>query len=246
MTKGDSQAIFEVIGSTVLPEEDTIPRLLSPVVRSSDDSSYYYLPDEESGTDPERWPRESREWLDEELDAGDMFRIEPPIPWKHGHVLLQTSMDQPPEFVSVDRHEERLAEFARDALIHASRHCERDEVEQAAAWAWRALRAQPDDPMTGYSVVALERGVLPDEGLEELVADLRRFGFDEVREAIHRHARESKLAMLIARVTTDPAYRQLEALGEEAVSRPVMPYLKKYTDHPGFIIAGRRAWRVAS
>ena len=216
--------------------------LLGPVIRVPDEPDVYFLPDEESGHLPESC--EARARLDEEFEAGTMHRITPPLAWQAGHVLLQVELDKPPELLPAEKREKRLAEIGHEALVRAATHRERRRHLDAAAWAWRALRALPKEPFPLLAVIALERDSLSARGLAELTANLQHFDADAVTDSMERFRHYDQLTTLIALVSNDPVYIDLVAPVTSCSSPQRRPsYLQKYREAPGFIHKSRRVWR---
>jgi hypothetical protein len=236
--------VVDIIGSTEIPEDDVLPMLLSPILRVADEPDVYYVPDDEQSAP---WSREDRSWLDEELHTGTMHSIDPPLRWQEGHVLLQVDAGAPPELLPSERLPARLAEIGHKAFKNTAHAWEREQREEAASWAWRALRAQPDQPVALLAVIAIERDGLPETGLAELMQDLQRFDADQITNSIEPYQAIHEFAPLIELIQTDAAYRAFaeEPSGTDVLAPVVsMPaYLGRYAEAPRFIADSRRAWQ---
>jgi len=237
---------IEVVGSTILPDEHMLPQRLASILRVSGIDDSYLLVDEESSVDGSTWARVDRQGIEEEMDAGSMMRIDPPIPWQQGHVLLQVEWASPPELVPAENLDARLTAIYQAALVRAAHHWDQGAREMATEQAWRALRAaRTGEPLPLLLVIALERGHLSDQGIAKLEREARQYGSNDVQAALASCRRDAALAPLAALLVKGPLYEQLpEKVLPPANSTSDRPpaYLRKYPQRQGFIFESRREW----
>jgi hypothetical protein len=178
-----------------------------------------------------------------------MMKIDPPIPWRDGHVLLQVELGSPPELVPAEQLEDRLAEISRVALVRAAEFLRAGAAEQAAKQAWRALRAAQSGALLPLLVViGLGRGNLDDDELSELETRARQHGPAAVSDAVEACREVDALAPLADLIQDDPLYETArdDVIAPVSITRLGRPgYLRPFPQRRRFIAESRRRWYSA-
>lgn len=195
---------LDVVGSTIVPEVDDLPRRLSPIFRMREHADRFLLPlDEEHEVVP-AMSAEEPESIQAMVAAGEAVLFSQPIRARPSHWLVQFEPEVPPEYLPHTEAHARLRIAARRALERAAAAFSRHRRAEAVDDLWYARRADPNDPLPLLVLIPLLRRDLPPEQVAVLERDLRElYTADSVRMASRRLRSEAALSSL-ARIVEGP------------------------------------------
>lgn len=221
---------LEIVGSTIVPEPDDLPRRLSPIFRSRQ-SGDLLLPLEEELDVAPAMAIEDPASIGELVERGEALMFPGAIQARPRHWLVQFDAGAAPEYLLDTEAHAKLRLAARLALERGAGAVSRSERVAAVQHLWYARRADPNDPLPLLVLIALLRPELRAEEVAVLERDLNELHTaDALRMAAQRLRSEAALF---------PLARIVESAS--AVRAPKLAYLDRFPPRRNFL-ERTRAW----
>lgn len=221
---------LEIVGSTIVPEADDLPRRLSPIFRNRR-SGDLLLPLEEELELAPRMSIEDPASIGDLVERGEALMFPAAMQARPRHWLVQFEAGTAPEYLLDTEAHAKLRLAARLALERAAGAVSRAERSAAVQHLWYARRADPNDPLPLLVLIVLLRPELPAEEVAVLERDLDELhAADTLRMASQRLRSEAALS---------PLARVIESAS--AVRAPKLAYLAPFRSRRNFL-AHTRAW----
>jgi hypothetical protein len=200
-----------VVGSTIVPRPDDLPRRLIPIYERRGYAGVFYLPMDEEGEQPPRLALEKAEILRERASEGDVCFFQRSFPAQPAHWLIQIEEGAPPEYLLAKDGERRLETVGEAAMAQAAQALRAGDELAAEKHAWYAFRALPRDPLPHLALLALLRDLLPPKRFRIFEQGLAQFPSEAVERARRRlmEARYRPFGDLLEahrRLTKSPRY----------------------------------------
>lgn len=224
---------LEIVGSTIVPEPDDLPRRLSPIYRHRAAPTWFLLPRAEEADAPPPMAREDHHGIEALVDAGDAVLFGDAIAARPRHWLVQFESQARPEYLPAGEAPGRLRHAARQALERTAAALARCDHLAALREAWYARRADPNDPLPLLAVIALLPADTPPDEIAIVQQDLAELHTREsiglARERARREAALSSIAALLS--------------GDHRPPAPALPYLSGFPPRSDFLAKSRSLYQ---
>jgi hypothetical protein len=228
-----------VIGASANPDPDQVPLYMDPICTDPADPQACYLANVApwDGSHP-RLSYVPHERFEEECEQGYWLRLEQSFPFRWDHRLVALEPGRPPTYLPDERAYAEVERLGMEALATVARDLERHAwTQRAHERLWYAVRALGDDPLPLLTAIALERGDLPVETLNDLIEELPPPSGR--LSPLGEHARSQGWTELLALVEQDPLGQRYFSAQEGPVYRKQPEFLKHYPDNNGFLKKNR-------
>lgn len=176
-----------------------------------------------------------RERVDDEVEQGYWQAIEPPLPYRPGHLLARFEADRPAEYLPPDAMGRRFDSAFRDALRFAAKAIDDGVDDEAVERVYRAARCQPADAISAVLCIAVReaRGKHADEALTALVDTLARPP-EQMKAAITR-VEQGRLYAPFRPLVQRSKHLERYRAAHHATRPPAPGFLDRFARDPGFI-----------
>lgn len=196
-------ADMDIVGAQSVVDSDTIPMVMLPIClkRTESGSRYFMVDITDDGDDEltEIFESKFREEIDDEM----WTELRDPIPYRPGLRLVYWSADAPPEPIEERDVQERLRQFADDAMVQAESFAKDNNLLSAAAKVWAAMAAIPGDAILWMAAIALAyvaEDVDPNDLAKALCKHLDSFDKPSLQTAIDFWWKDPRFNSLAKRV----------------------------------------------
>ncbi len=197
---------YDVVGATMVAQDDELPLWLRPILRRRDDPRDYWLVQEAlEGERGETLLSEDEDYIEEMFAEGRFLRFSSSWPAQPGYWLVQLRPSELPIYLPAETAKRRIVEEGRRHLWLAAQAARDEERAAARRYLGYASRALRDNPLPLLALIALWRVDVSDNQLAFWTRPLAEFTDSDVRSSMNLSGDEARrLRPLMGLIRADP------------------------------------------
>lgn len=201
-TRAEEIQNYDVVGATLVPEDDELPMRLRPVMRTrTEPHAYVLLYDEDDG---EILVPETPDFIEEMFAERRFYRLHVPLQAQPGHWLVQVEPGRLPDYRPAEELRRLVREQGERALREGARAASAGRLAEALERVAYAVRALYEDPFPILALIALGRDEFSESQVEVHTWLLRDFTPEHIQRRFQEARDDANLDPVVERIRKDP------------------------------------------